>query len=85
MYRYMHTFKPLSFFFLLLQARSLLSPILSPMMLFCGFVLPHSAMPSWIAWAYYLSFLQYALSVLQISHLQDKVFTRDCPAQLVGT
>jgi hypothetical protein len=65
------------------EARSLLSPILSPMMLFCGFVLPHAAMPKWISWAYYASFLQYALSILQINQLRDKVFTRGCPAEIV--
>lgn len=65
------------------EARSLLSPILSPMMLFCGFVLPHAAMPRWISWAYYASFLQYALSILQINQLKGKVFTRGCPAEIV--
>mmetsp|Transcript_16079 Transcript_16079/g.61304 ORF Transcript_16079/g.61304 Transcript_16079/m.61304 type:complete len:148 (-) Transcript_16079:100-543(-) len=63
----------------LLEAQSLAAPVLVPLILFAGFLLPYETIPSYFRPFYWASFLQYGLSILQINEYEGKVFT-DCRA-----
>jgi ABC-type multidrug transport system permease subunit len=64
------------------DARTTLMPILAPLLIFSGYVVPYANIPVYFRWAYYASFFQYAFAVLLINELGDRKFTSECPTQL---
>ena len=64
------------------DARTQLVPVLAPLLIFSGYVVPYNNIPVYFTWAYYASFFQYSFALLMINEFADRTFTRDCPAQL---
>ncbi|KOO23546.1 ABC2 type transporter superfamily protein [Chrysochromulina tobinii] len=64
------------------DARTQLVPVLAPLLIFSGYVVPYNNIPAYFTWAYYASFFQYSFALLMINEFADRTFTRDCPAQL---
>jgi ABC-type multidrug transport system permease subunit len=55
----------------------MIMPVLMPLMIFSGFLIPFQRIPWFFRWLYHLSFFQYGLNALLINEFTDKVFT-DC-------
>ena len=64
------------------DARTTLLPLLVPLLVFSGYVVPYANIPLYFRWAYYASFFQYAFAILMINELGDRHFTHGCPAEL---
>uniref|UniRef100_A0A0G4H7E0 ABC transporter domain-containing protein n=1 Tax=Chromera velia CCMP2878 TaxID=1169474 RepID=A0A0G4H7E0_9ALVE len=56
------------------DAQAVVVPILVPLMLFSGYVLPFDSIPSYMKWVYFCSFFQYALSLLRMNQFKGVVF-----------
>ena len=65
------------------SAKGVIIPTLAPLLIFSGYVIPYKSIPSYFEWAYYSSFFAYSFSLLQINELRGRVYTEDCPVQLV--
>jgi len=65
------------------EAKNLTMPILAPMMVFSGYVLPYNSIPSYFKPFYYASFWQYCLGILQINEFSGRVYTEKCPTTLI--
>jgi ABC-type polysaccharide/polyol phosphate export permease len=59
------------------SAQQALTPILMPMMLFSGYMLPYPLIPRWLRWAYHISPYQHVFSALVANHLHNLRF-HDC-------
>jgi hypothetical protein len=60
------------------RMQEILTPMLMPMMIFSGYMLPYPSIPAYLQWMYWLSIYQYVFSILSINHFSGLVF-RDCP------
>mmetsp|Transcript_10413 Transcript_10413/g.23570 ORF Transcript_10413/g.23570 Transcript_10413/m.23570 type:complete len:618 (-) Transcript_10413:135-1988(-) len=60
------------------SARSKFTPIVIPMVMFSGFVIPYSTVAKIWHWLYLLSPMQWGLSIMSRNHLADMLFS-DCP------
>lgn len=59
------------------EAQGYVMPIVMPMMLFSGFVIPLAQIQYYFTWLYYISFYQYGLSIVLANEFEGKIFT-DC-------
>mmetsp|Transcript_20692 Transcript_20692/g.25711 ORF Transcript_20692/g.25711 Transcript_20692/m.25711 type:complete len:215 (-) Transcript_20692:38-682(-) len=59
------------------QVQSLVSPSLTPLILFSGYMIPQKQIPYWGKWLYDVSFFQYAMTLFQINQFRDFNF-HDC-------
>jgi len=59
------------------QAQQVIAPLIVPLVLFSGYIIPYSQIPIYFRWLYHASFFQYALSILQINEFRDIAFS-DC-------
>lgn len=59
------------------EAQGFIMPIIMPMMLFSGFVIPLASIQFYFVWLYHISFFQYGLSIMLANEFEGKSFT-DC-------
>uniref|UniRef100_A0A0G4HZB8 ABC transporter domain-containing protein n=1 Tax=Chromera velia CCMP2878 TaxID=1169474 RepID=A0A0G4HZB8_9ALVE len=52
------------------DAQQTLLPILVPLFLFSGYVIPYNSIPDYFQWLYWVSFFQYAFSLLRINEFK---------------
>mmetsp|Transcript_17742 Transcript_17742/g.34989 ORF Transcript_17742/g.34989 Transcript_17742/m.34989 type:complete len:669 (-) Transcript_17742:275-2281(-) len=67
------------------EAQSKMIPVVMPLLLFCGFLIPYSEIPFYFTWLYYLSPFQYALSGLLIVEFEDRTLYSDDGTAMTGT
>mmetsp|Transcript_20402 Transcript_20402/g.26463 ORF Transcript_20402/g.26463 Transcript_20402/m.26463 type:complete len:645 (-) Transcript_20402:112-2046(-) len=65
------------------EAQGYFIPVIMPQLLFAGFLIPASQIPSYFKWIYHISFFQYAMSGAIINEFEDYVFD-DCPLDPAG-
>lgn len=65
-------------------ARTAIIPMILPLLLFAGYLIPLDQIPVYFQWAYYASFFQYSLGLLQVNELTGRNFTQDCPRELAS-
>ena len=63
------------------QVQQIVSPSLTPLILFSGYMIPKKDIPYALKWVYDISFFQYAVTNFNINEFRGKHFD-DCPAQL---
>jgi len=59
----------------LIESQNMLAPVLAPLMLFSGYVIPRAQLPSWAVPFYYISFFQYGIGLFELNVFKDMVFT----------
>ena len=64
------------------EAQTKIMPLITPQLVFCGFLLPEKRIPVYLRWLYHTSSWQYCISILQINEFEGKVYTEDCPSLL---
>ncbi len=55
-----------------------MTPLLVPLILFSGFIIPYQQIPSFFKFLYDLSFFQHAIAILEINYFAGLKFS-DCP------
>lgn len=58
----------------LMEAQSMLAPLLAPLLLFSGYVIPKSQLPTWGLPFYYASFFQYAIALYELNCFKGTLF-----------
>ncbi|GBG30506.1 ABC transporter G family member 27 [Hondaea fermentalgiana] len=58
------------------DAQSKMIPVVMPLLLFCGFLIPYSEIPYYFTWLYWLSPFQYALSGLLIVEFEPRTLVQ---------
>lgn len=61
----------------LLEAQNKLAPSLAPLILFSGWVIPKNQLAWYFKWIYDISFIQYALTAMQVNELTGLILTYD--------
>ena len=59
----------------LLEAQNKLAPSLAPLILFSGYVIPKAQLAWYFKWIYDISFIQYALTGMQVNQMTGLVLT----------
>jgi ABC-type multidrug transport system permease subunit len=59
------------------RTQEILTPLLMPMMLFSGYMLPYPQLPVYLRWLYWISIYQYIFSGLVLNHFEGLEF-KDC-------
>ena len=67
------------------DAPKIVMPLLMPLMLFSGFLIPYNRIPIFFQWLYYVSFFQYGLTIMTVNQFRDMVFTDCAPLNLTLT
>jgi hypothetical protein len=65
------------------DAPKMILPLLMPMMLFSGFLIPYPEIPFYFRWLYHLSFFQYGLNIFLVNQFESLAFT-DCGGAAVA-
>jgi ABC-type multidrug transport system ATPase subunit/ABC-type multidrug transport system permease subunit len=59
------------------DAPKMIMPLLLPLMMFSGFLIPYNEIPVYFRWLYHFSFFQYGLNIFMVNQFDSIVFT-DC-------
>lgn len=59
------------------EAQGYMIPMVMPLLLFCGFLIPFDDIPTPFVWLYFISPFQWVLSSLLIVEFEDRTFTDD--------
>jgi hypothetical protein len=60
------------------DAQAAVVPLLVPLILFSGYLIPYAQIPTYFRFLYDMSFFQHAIAILEINQFKDVHFT-DCP------
>ena len=63
------------------EAQAAIVPLLVPLILFSGYLIPYAQIPYYFKWLYEASFFQHAIAILEINQSSPVDFT-DCPFNL---